>query len=44
MANALLSDRLQSEVTTTVHYLSPQLTMSLALLLVCFQRRLLDGR
>ena len=34
MTSALLYDRLQFAVTSTFHYLFPQLTMGLALLLV----------
>src|SRR5512147_1490724 len=35
MASALLYDRLQFAFTATFHYLFPQLTMGLALLLLC---------
>lgn len=41
MASALLYDRLQFAVTATFHYLFPQLTMGLALLLVYFRSRAL---
>ncbi len=44
MASALLFDRLQFAFTATFHYLFPQLTMGLALLLVYFRSRaLLSG-
>ena len=39
MESALLYDRLQFAVTSTFHYLFPQLTMGLALLLVYFRTR-----
>lgn len=41
MASALLYDRLQFAVTATFHYLFPQLTMGLALLLLYFRSRAL---
>jgi cytochrome d ubiquinol oxidase subunit I len=41
MASALLYDRLQFAVTATFHYLFPQLTMGLALLLVYLRSRAL---
>jgi cytochrome bd ubiquinol oxidase subunit I len=41
LASALLYDRLQFAVTATFHYLFPQLTMGLALLLVYFRTRAL---
>ncbi|RMH34274.1 MAG: cytochrome ubiquinol oxidase subunit I [Nitrospirae bacterium] len=41
METALLYDRLQFAVTITFHYLFPQLTMGLALLLVYFKTRAL---
>lgn len=41
MASALLYDRLQFAVTATFHYLFPQLTMGLALLLFCLKSRAL---
>jgi cytochrome d ubiquinol oxidase subunit I len=41
MASALLYDRLQFAVTATFHYLFPQLTMGLALLLFYFNSRAL---
>ena len=41
MANALLFDRLQFAVTATFHYLFPQLTMGLALLLLYVRSRAL---
>lgn len=37
MESALLYDRLQFAVTSTFHYIFPQLTMGLALLLICFR-------
>jgi cytochrome d ubiquinol oxidase subunit I len=44
MASALLYDRLQFAFTATFHYLFPQLTMGLALLLVYFRSRAIaDG-
>lgn len=43
MASALLYDRLQFAVTATFHYLFPQLTMGLALLLVYFRSRALQA-
>ena len=39
MESALLYDRLQFAVTSTFHYLFPQLTMGLALLLMYFRTR-----
>jgi cytochrome d ubiquinol oxidase subunit I len=42
MASALLYDRLQFAVTATFHYLFPQLTMGLALLLLYFRTRALQ--
>src|SRR5574341_1491369 len=41
MASALLYDRLQFALTATFHYLFPQLTMGLALLLLYFRSRAL---
>ncbi len=41
MASALLYDRLQFALTATFHYLFPQLTMGLALLIVYFKSRAL---
>lgn len=41
MASALLYDRLQFAATATFHYLFPQLTMGLALLLLYFRSRAL---
>ena len=41
MASALLYDRLQFAFTATFHYLFPQLTMGLALLLFCLRTRAL---
>jgi cytochrome bd ubiquinol oxidase subunit I len=42
MASALLYDRLQFALTATFHYLFPQLTMGLALLLFYFRSRALQ--
>jgi cytochrome bd ubiquinol oxidase subunit I len=42
MASALLYDRLQFALTATFHYLFPQLTMGLALLLLYFRSRALQ--
>ena len=44
MESALLYDRLQFAVTSTFHYLFPQLTMGLALLLLYFRTRDLLSR
>ncbi|MGH7253536.1 MAG: cytochrome ubiquinol oxidase subunit I, partial [Nitrospiraceae bacterium] len=41
MATALLYDRLQFAVTVTFHYLFPQLTMGLALLILYLKTRAL---
>ena len=43
MESAVLFDRLQFAVTSTFHYLFPQLTMGLALLLLYFRTRDLLG-
>ncbi len=43
MTSALLYDRLQFAVTATFHYLFPQLTMGLGLLLVYFRTRALTS-
>src|SRR5512132_1243802 len=44
MESALLYDRLQFAVTSTFHYLFPQLTMGLSLLLLYFRTRDLLSR